>query len=331
MCTWKAAQAYFTKTVLFFSAGHKEVSKICQEFTGGVNKKTITINYPVASILQQNPGNFYHWAAESVSRFMFLSEFLLTKKGKEKMKVLVPKMAENFVRQTLVDLLGFDQSRLMWYDRMDSNTRYLMKEVYLVDWHWTPRNNIQPTDLSGLYFPPRQAVKKLRATFAGYNDLDVAPANAPLKLLYLSREDATVRKLTAADERKISLALMDLVGPENFEWYFLKGLSVKQQIDLFHNVTIVVGPHGAGLTNLIWTRPGTSVVQFPMKPNNDNCFGSLASSLGIDYWLIPQINSFYYGVYPPVDDLGIRALVNVVKQILKEKGFEVGGKKKLKK
>jgi len=80
-----------------------------------------------------------------------------------------------------------------------------------------------------------------------------------------------------------------------------------------------VAPHGAGMTNMIWMRPGTSVVMFPMKPYNDNCFGALAMSLDLDFWAIPQIHSYYYGVYPEMSANGLDAVINVVQTILTER------------
>jgi capsular polysaccharide biosynthesis protein len=36
----------------------------------------------------------------------------------------------------------------------------------------------------------------------------------------------------------------------------LSGLSVQEQINLFSYSTIIIAPHGAGLTNMIWSKKG---------------------------------------------------------------------------
>jgi hypothetical protein len=38
-------------------------------------------------------------------------------------------------------------------------------------------------------------------------------------------------------------------------------LSVQEQIDVFHGAEVIVAPHGAGLTNITWSRPGVRVLE----------------------------------------------------------------------
>eukprot|EP01124_Arcella_intermedia_P030060 TRINITY_DN6492_c0_g1_i1.p1 TRINITY_DN6492_c0_g1~~TRINITY_DN6492_c0_g1_i1.p1 ORF type:complete len:641 (+),score=156.36 TRINITY_DN6492_c0_g1_i1:44-1966(+) len=314
---------YYNDKCSVFTTGHKEVSRIVQEFLAGRGKtKLIKITDPVASILQQNPGNYYHWVIESLSRFILLKEQVLSKPEHSNMKLLVPKMADHFVQQTIVQLFGFPESRLIWYDRNQQDLLYHLSEVYHGDWHWSPENDLQKGDVSGHYFPPKALLQKLRKELAGWGEGDSHPPGGPVRVLYLTREDATVRKITPEDERRIVVAMMDLVGAENVEWLFTAGLSVTEQIELFKSATIIVAPHGAGLTNMLWSRPGTSVIQFPMNPNTDNCFGYLAMALDIDYWIVPQINSYYYGQFNALDQLGIRAITNVLQTILKRKNIK---------
>jgi len=122
--------------------------------------------------------------------------------------------------------------------------------------------------------------------------------------------------------KKIIVALMEIVGPDKVKWVSATGMTISEQIQLFKSANIIVAPHGAGMTNMLWTRSGTSVVQFPMNPNTDNCFGYLAVALDLDYWIIPQLNSFYYGQFGKLDELALRAIINVLETILHEKGIK---------
>lgn len=69
------------------------------------------------------------------------------------------------------------------------------------------------------------------------------------------------RKLAGAETgtaTEIVLALLDRSLPV----YILDSAeaSIEEQILLFESATVVIGMHGAGLTNLIWMRPGESVI-----------------------------------------------------------------------
>eukprot|EP01126_Amoeba_proteus_P040586 TRINITY_DN4333_c0_g1_i3.p1 TRINITY_DN4333_c0_g1~~TRINITY_DN4333_c0_g1_i3.p1 ORF type:complete len:545 (-),score=82.13 TRINITY_DN4333_c0_g1_i3:49-1683(-) len=307
------------QTCTAFTGGHKELSRVFHEFKG--NKKVKVIKVPVASILQQNPGNYYHFMTEVFSRFVYLYEHVLNNPKNGHVKLLAPSQARNFVLGSIVDLIGFPKSRILWYSRTDAaHQSYLFTDdVYLADWHWRPEHDMHPNDVSATFFPPRHSLKKIRKLLTGYGDNDFHSPDAPIKLIYITREDASVRKLRVQDERTLLIRLMEILGPSNVHWVLLEGQSIKSQIKLFLNTTIIVSPHGAGLTNMLWTRPGTSVVQFPMNPNTDQCFGYLARALDLDYWLIPQLTSYYYGVYGHLDDVAMNAVVDVIQTIVREK------------
>lgn len=67
-------------------------------------------------------------------------------------------------------------------------------------------------------------------------------------------------------------------------------LSPREQIDLFAQTTILIGQHGAGLTNMIWMQPGGTVIEIqPPRPAHDPpFFQALATACQHDYLVIPQ-------------------------------------------
>jgi hypothetical protein len=71
--------------------------------------------------------------------------------------------------------------------------------------------------------------------------------------IFISREDALLRKLTNAEE-----LFMFLKG---WEIITLSKLSIKEQIKVFAEASHVMSTHGAGLTNLLWCQPDTRVYE----------------------------------------------------------------------
>ena len=58
-------------------------------------------------------------------------------------------------------------------------------------------------------------------------------------------------------------------------------------MNLFHRALVIVAPHGAGLTNMIFSQPGTLVIEALCHDNHNRlniCFQRMASVLGMRYY-----------------------------------------------
>lgn len=64
----------------------------------------------------------------------------------------------------------------------------------------------------------------------------------------------------------------------------LEDLSFADQVQIFASADVIVSPHGAGLSNLVFCRPDTKVLEF-FSPNYVNvCFWVLSNHVGADYY-----------------------------------------------
>jgi hypothetical protein len=73
--------------------------------------------------------------------------------------------------------------------------------------------------------------------------------------------------------------------PLGFESHCLEGMRLADQISLFSRAECVIGPHGAGLTNLVFCRPGTKVAEIGTPYRPWACFYEIAHHRGLDYHL----------------------------------------------
>ncbi len=71
---------------------------------------------------------------------------------------------------------------------------------------------------------------------------------------------------------------------------------------------------------MLFAPPDVSVIEFAMKPHCNRCFGYMAMALDIDYWLVPQINSFYFLKYEP-DQEAMDAAARVLRHVIIDKGL----------
>jgi hypothetical protein len=86
-------------------------------------------------------------------------------------------------------------------------------------------------------------------------------------------------------------------GEENIDIFVGTQLSIAEQIQKFANAKMVVGGHGAAMANLVFSRPHTPVVQFPLAPLVDTCFVHICAAMDLDFYLYHPISSYYYGDY----------------------------------
>ena len=62
------------------------------------------------------------------------------------------------------------------------------------------------------------------------------------------------------------------------------------------------------------------MIEFPLDPHVDRCYGYMAMALGQDYWLVPQVSAFYHLSYK-MDQSKADAVVRLVKHVLETKGL----------
>ncbi len=68
--------------------------------------------------------------------------------------------------------------------------------------------------------------------------------------------------------------------------------SLSKTMELFNQANIIVAPHGAGLSNMMYAKPGTFIVEGLCKPTN-MCYTRLAHILGhLYYGIIPNKSCF---------------------------------------
>lgn len=93
--------------------------------------------------------------------------------------------------------------------------------------------------------------------------------------VFVARGDATVRRIANRD------AVQQVLDSHNIQTYLLSDLSVGEQIELFSHAELVVGPHGAGLTNILYGKDLTVVELFGDKTMAT--FDRLAENMNYNY------------------------------------------------
>jgi hypothetical protein len=97
-------------------------------------------------------------------------------------------------------------------------------------------------------------------------------------ILYIARRNRMGRSVANEDE----ITSMLLSRFDGVEIVYLEDLSFTEQIKMFRCAKAIIGPHGGGLTNIIFCRPGTFVLEFQL-PNMATMYWHLCALYGLNY------------------------------------------------
>ena len=108
----------------------------------------------------------------------------------------------------------------------------------------------------------------------------VPSAPVPRRRIFISRAGAARRRLANEDD------VWPLLEAEAFERVRMEDLSFAEQVALMKETAVLVAPHGAGLTNLMFCPAGAHIVEIadPGFPNPN--FYALSCAMGHHYWVV---------------------------------------------
>lgn len=78
-------------------------------------------------------------------------------------------------------------------------------------------------------------------------------------------------------------AFEDALSFRGFEVLMLENMEWKNQVSKFHSASVVVAPHGAGLSNLVYCQTGTKVLEIFRNDFVNSCFQVIANQRNLSY------------------------------------------------
>jgi hypothetical protein len=103
--------------------------------------------------------------------------------------------------------------------------------------------------------------------------------------------------------------LLDTLFEFGFEIYNLENYSQFQQALIFSQASIIIAPHGAGLTNLVYCQPNTKVFEFFGADYKNICYFSICDIMNLNYYYYIS-NAIDMGGNYFVDPAAIRKFLN---------------------
>lgn len=200
--------------------------------------------------------NYFHWFTDTLPRL------LLAEKHFAEIPILLPAYFDRFP-YILESLKAFDKSKIIWLH--DYQKAKVSELIYIP--HTAPTGNYN-----------EEIIREIREKLRQFFKLDTIE---PSKKTMISRQDAHGRRIINYNEVKKQLT------EENIHEIIFEKKTWQQQVEIAANSKLLIGVHGAGLTNILFMSEGTKVLELRRKDDSfNNCYFSLASALNIDYYYL---------------------------------------------
>ena len=76
---------------------------------------------------------------------------------------------------------------------------------------------------------------------------------------------------------------MSALSPYGFQTYCLESLTVEEQLRLFSESSVVVGPHGAGFANIVACPVHSAIIELLPRPGNFSHYYAMADQLHLKH------------------------------------------------
>lgn len=198
-------------------------------------------------IHNRNSLGYFHWITDTLIKLVILPNHVL-----KKYIIILPKI---YKKKVFIDCLKYHKVNFVF---LENKKTHLFEEIsYLGELH-----------RSG---SPRP---KILAKFSK----KLALQNVANLNVFISRNKSSRRKLKNENN------LIAILKKYNFEIVYMEELNFKKQIEIMSKTKIVVGLHGAGLTNIIWMKKNSHLIE--IKPKSEkylNCYFNISQALGLNY------------------------------------------------
>ncbi len=224
-----------------------------------------TVNEPINLCYHRFYYQYFHWFMDVLPRVWLLDRY--NSDARSARWCVAPNL--NGFRRSSLKLFGIEERHLYW---PDANIVEFTRATHTA-FQFSEPLRTRPSYNEGLHHKGWSIEYLLDLCDRAWQAYNVFPHNGPRRI-YVSREDAEHRKVR--NEATI-IQMLEQIG---FTIVIPGSHTFEEQVRLFSKAEIVVGVHGAGLTNLLWTKPGATVVEIMPERLDDPGYRFLCNLKG---------------------------------------------------
>ncbi|MBD2753302.1 glycosyltransferase family 61 protein [Spirosoma validum] len=220
-----------------------------------LGRDSYEIDKAVFLITPEAEGNYYHWIVDLLPRLVLLSRNL---ENISNVKIILHKSTKSYEKETL-EILDLPIENII---RLNSFSIATVKEMYIADYiNYNEKFPIWKKQLIDSFIE-RLTYKEEYETY---------------DKIYLVRGNQKTRRLIG--EKKLIQKLRDL----NFKIIDPQTLSLSRQIYILSKANTVIGVHGAALTNIIFCKEKTKIIELRSNNHPPEFFSEIAKTYNLNF------------------------------------------------
>lgn len=250
--------------------------------------KPYRINGSVANLsLSGLENNYFHWLTECLGRYYLLEQ------SKFKADFYILSNSLSFQKQ-YIELLGIDEKKIL---KIDAEVAIQADEI-IVPTLISSWDNWKVVEFRG----QQKCYQKqwLPSWIGNIYQEKIVQMNLEKVLkskIYISRAFSNYRKVENEAE------ILDLIKSKGYGIHYLERMSVKDQIELFSNASVILGVHGSGFSNMYFCPKNTIVCECFPEYYHDPAFKILAHALGLRYHYIVGKTDNHGNIHPQQENV----------------------------
>lgn len=187
--------------------------------------------------------SYYHWIADYLPKLRILDKY--EKETGNKPKILIRNGSASYRTQSL-ELLGYSKDRIIEWDNDD---RITSRAIFT-----NHRRNQADHSRQDYRWLRNQVIDKI----------DIQEHSQKNEYIYISRQGEKDGKNVHNDRSVIGFGkFKKLIESYGFQIVQAEKYSFEEQIQLFNSAKVIMGPHGAGLTNMVFADDPLVIELFP--------------------------------------------------------------------
>jgi len=234
-------------------------------------------------------GNYGHWILDTIPKL------IITKKFKDLNSfdaILMPNIKKKFQTDSL-EYFNISKNKILDGSEI---TRLYADKITIPSHPYWELNKHQFETVAKV---DQDILKSIRKIFLQNSSLN----KKKNENIFIDRSDSIFNHNKLVN----NLEIIDYLKKKEFLIIKLSELSFNEQIKIFNEAKIIIGSHGAGLTNLIFCEPSTKVIEIG-NPNFDcDVFRNISNIQNLNYSFIKakQANSKFGDMKINIEDLKI--------------------------